>query len=77
MSSPAPKTELQRVLEIAKSKIGSKYAFTATGPNSFDCSGFVTYVYREAGLIDRIGGKRRRWPAISTGSRRRARTGHR
>ncbi len=56
---PAPTTELERVLEIAKSKVGSKYAFTAVGPNSFDCSGFVTYVYREAGLLDEIGGKRR------------------
>jgi len=56
---PAPKTELQRVLEIAKSEVGANYAFASAGPTTFDCSGFVTYVYREAGLIDRIGGKRR------------------
>jgi cell wall-associated NlpC family hydrolase len=56
---PAPKTELQRVIDIAMSETGSKYAFASAGPNTFDCSGFVTYVYKEAGLLDRIGGKRR------------------
>ena len=56
---PAPKTELQRVLEVAKSRSAPSTAFASAGPNTFDCSGFVTYVYREAGLIDRIGGKRR------------------
>ena len=56
---PAPKTELQRVVEVAMNEVGSKYAFASAGPNTFDCSGFVTYVYREAGLLDRIGGKRR------------------
>jgi peptidoglycan DL-endopeptidase CwlO len=53
------KTELQRVLSIAKAQVGDRYSFASSGPNSFDCSGFVTYVYREAGLLDRIGGKRR------------------
>ena len=56
---PAPKTELQRVIDVAMSEVGARYAFASAGPNTFDCSGFVTYVYREAGLIDRIGGKRR------------------
>jgi len=56
---PAPKTELERVIAIAKSEVGANYAFASAGPNTFDCSGFVTYVYREAGLLDRIGGKRR------------------
>jgi len=58
-ASAEPQTELQRVVEIAKSELGAKWSFAATGPNSFDCSGFVTYVYRQAGLLDRIGGKRR------------------
>lgn len=37
------------VLAIARSKAGSSYRYGATGPNVFDCSGFVTYVYRQAG----------------------------
>jgi cell wall-associated NlpC family hydrolase len=55
---PAP-TELARLIETAKAELGAKYAFASAGPNTFDCSGFVTYVFREAGLLDRIGGKRR------------------
>lgn len=59
VAAKAGQTELQSVIAIAKDQIGDKWAFAATGPNQFDCSGFVTYVYREAGLLDRIGGKRR------------------
>jgi cell wall-associated NlpC family hydrolase len=58
-ANAAPGTELEQIVALAKSKIGDKWAFAATGPNQFDCSGFVTYVYRETGLLDRIGGKRR------------------
>ena len=56
---PSPQTELERVLAVAKAEVGSKYSFASAGPTTFDCSGFVTYVYRQAGLLDRIGGKRR------------------
>ena len=56
---PLPQTELQRVIEVAKSEVGAKYSFASAGPTTFDCSGFVTYVYKTAGLLDRIGGKRR------------------
>ena len=53
------KTELQRIISIGRAQVGDRYSFSATGPNSFDCSGFVTYVYRQAGLLDRIGSSRR------------------
>jgi cell wall-associated NlpC family hydrolase len=56
---PAPRTELERVIAVAKAEVGSKYSFASAGPTTFDCSGFVTYVYKQAGLLDRIGGKRR------------------
>lgn len=36
-----------RILKTAKSKIGSKYKYRAKGPNRFDCSGFVNYVFKE------------------------------
>ncbi len=35
----------EKTLKIAKSKIGSKYRYAAAGENSFDCSGFVYWVY--------------------------------
>jgi peptidoglycan DL-endopeptidase CwlO len=55
----ATAADLQRVIDIAKSRLGSRWSFAATGPSSFDCSGLVTYSFREAGLINEIGGKRR------------------
>jgi peptidoglycan hydrolase CwlO-like protein len=38
------------VIDYAKSFLGTKYVYGATGPNSFDCSGFVQYVYRHFGV---------------------------
>ncbi len=38
------------IVEIAKSKIGSPYVYGAAGPNSFDCSGFIYWVYQQAGI---------------------------
>ena len=37
-----------KILETAYTKLGSPYVWGATGPNSFDCSGFTSYVYRVA-----------------------------
>jgi cell wall-associated NlpC family hydrolase len=54
-----PRTETQRVLAIARNQLGDRYSWAATGPSSFDCSGLAYYVFREAALLDRIGGKRR------------------
>lgn len=38
----------QAVLNLAYSKMGCPYVWGAEGPNSFDCSGFTSYVYRNA-----------------------------
>lgn len=38
------------VIGIAKTHLGKPYVWGATGPNSFDCSGFVQYVFRQAGV---------------------------
>jgi cell wall-associated NlpC family hydrolase len=53
------KTELDRVLAVAEAQIGDKWSFAATGPNAFDCSGLVTYAFRQTELLERVGGKRR------------------
>ncbi|HHB93781.1 MAG TPA: NlpC/P60 family protein [Campylobacterales bacterium] len=34
----------------AKSFLGTKYVWGATGPSKFDCSGFTQWVYRDAGI---------------------------
>jgi len=56
---PPPLTEAQQVIAIAVAQKGARWEFAATGPNQFDCSGLVTFSFREAELLDRIGGKRR------------------
>lgn len=38
------------IIEIAKSKLGCPYVYGAKGPNSFDCSGLVNWVYKQIGI---------------------------
>ena len=44
-------SKVQAVINLAYSKIGSPYVWGAEGPNSFDCSGFTSYVFRNAAGI--------------------------
>ena len=39
----------QAIVDIARSKIGSPYVYGAAGPSAFDCSGFTSWVYAQAG----------------------------
>ena len=51
--SPAPPANLtlgQQIVEYALSFLGSKYVYGGTSPSGFDCSGFVTYVYKNFGI---------------------------
>lgn len=38
------------LITLAKEHIGKQYKYGATGPESFDCSGFCQYVYRQYGV---------------------------
>lgn len=38
------------IVAIAMQYQGAAYVYGATGPNAFDCSGFVQYVYAQAGI---------------------------
>ncbi len=40
-----------KIIEFAQRKLGSPYVWGATGPNSFDCSGFVGYVFKSAASL--------------------------
>ena len=42
-------TLMEEMLAFAKSYVGYPYVYGGNGPNSFDCSGFVLYVYRHFG----------------------------
>jgi hypothetical protein len=46
------------VIALAKTKLGDPWVHTAVGPNAFDCSGLVYYVFRKTGNLYRIGGRR-------------------
>ena len=39
----------QQIVDYAKQYLGVPYVYGGNGPNSFDCSGFTTYVYRHFG----------------------------
>ncbi|MBV7296250.1 C40 family peptidase [Corynebacterium sp. TAE3-ERU12] len=39
----------QRIVDAARSKIGSPYVWGATGPSSFDCSGLTSWAYSQVG----------------------------
>lgn len=49
-SSVSDKTGVEKLVALAESKIGSKYVRGAKGPNSFDCSGFVYWCLKNAGI---------------------------
>jgi uncharacterized protein with LGFP repeats len=40
----------QLILDAAAAHQGKPYSYGATGPNSFDCSGFTGYIYRQFGV---------------------------
>lgn len=39
-----------KLISLAKSKLGSSYEPTKAGPDHFDCSGFVYYVFTNIGI---------------------------
>lgn len=41
-------TNTSSIVKLARSEVGKNYVWGATGPNSFDCSGLVQYVYQHA-----------------------------
>ena len=40
----------QRLVELAKSKLGCKYVWGATGANTFDCSGLTYWCHKQIGI---------------------------
>lgn len=40
----------RRLIETARAKLGSKYKYAGQGPDTFDCSGFMLYVFKQEGI---------------------------
>lgn len=40
----------EKIVNIAKKYLGKPYKYGAAGPNSFDCSGFTYFVYKQVGI---------------------------
>ena len=46
----APSSAAQVAVDTALAQVGDRYAWGATGPDAFDCSGLTTFAYRAAGV---------------------------
>ena len=44
------KTKAEQAIAFAKTKLGAPYVYGEQGPDSFDCSGFTTYVMKQFGI---------------------------
>jgi cell wall-associated NlpC family hydrolase len=46
--APSRGTSREAVVELAYKQLGKKYVWGAEGPNTFDCSGLTSFVYKNA-----------------------------
>ncbi len=45
----------RKVVELAKQQLGKKYVWGGNGPNSFDCSGLMKYIFGKVGItLERV-----------------------
>jgi len=47
---PPTRAPRSSIMSIARRYLGAPYVWGADGPNSFDCSGFTMFVYRQVGV---------------------------
>jgi cell wall-associated NlpC family hydrolase len=45
-----PSTIIKKVMEVAREQLGDPYRYGARGPDSFDCSGFIQFVWSHVGI---------------------------
>jgi len=46
----SPNSKVEKLIGLAESKMGDSYEPAKAGPDHFDCSGFVYYVFKENGI---------------------------
>ena len=49
-SSSSSNSTGEKLVNLAKSKLGCKYVYGATGPNTFDCSGLTQWCHKQLGI---------------------------
>jgi cell wall-associated NlpC family hydrolase len=54
------RNQAAKVIHYATSHLGARFRIGSTGMRYFDCSGLVYRVYRQAGMLRKIGGTRMR-----------------
>ncbi|MEW6047484.1 MAG: NlpC/P60 family protein [Bacillota bacterium] len=64
-SRPATAAEAERALAVALAQVGKPYEWGARGPDSFDCSGLITWAYRHAVVNLQL---RDGWRSVDDGS---------
>lgn len=66
-SDPGRQVKVDKVIAYAKSKLGSRYVWGATGPTTFDCSGLTMRAYGAAGITTpRVSGDQAaKYPKVS------------
>lgn len=47
-TSDAKQAKINKVISVATAQLGKPYRWGSTGPSSFDCSGFTSYVYKNS-----------------------------
>jgi cell wall-associated NlpC family hydrolase len=50
VGSGAVTGNLGKAVQVALAQVGKPYRWGGAGPNSFDCSGLISYAYRQAGM---------------------------
>lgn len=50
-ASSSQNSKAKKVVELAHKQLGKPYVWGSSGPNSFDCSGLTSYVYKHASNI--------------------------
>lgn len=49
-STQAPSGAVSTIVNLAQQQVGKTYSWSGSGPDTFDCSGLVQYVYAKAGV---------------------------
>ncbi|HEY7024364.1 MAG TPA: NlpC/P60 family protein [Candidatus Limnocylindrales bacterium] len=60
VAAATPAAEVGSVMNFASNQLGKRFHIGATGMRRYDCSGLVYRTFYQEGLLDKIGGSRKR-----------------